>query len=96
MLKRLYQLLENLLGGSIARMLTGAGLTLVSYAALSGVLLGALNAAAAAFGGFADALYQITMLSGIGHALSIIGAAMMTRIALNSAALGIKKAATTS
>jgi len=92
MLKRLYLLLENLLGSSVAKMLAGAGVSLVSYAALAGVVMGALNAAAAAVGGMPAALYQVAMMSGIGYAISIIGAAIMTRVALNSASLGFKKA----
>lgn len=86
-------LLKGLLGESVARMLTGAGLSVVSYAAILPIVMAALNAAAAAFRGInADAL-NLILLFGIGEAISAIGAAMLTRMAISSASVGLKKAA---
>ena len=85
-------LLAILLGTSIARMLTGAGLAIVTFAGLTPLVLGALNAAASSFNNLAAPLAQVMLISGFGVAFSSIGSAIMVRVAIKSAAAGIKKA----
>lgn len=91
MLRWIKELLRNLVGDSIATALMGGGLALVSFAALSAVLIGALNQAASAFAGIGGDVLNILLLGGLGEVLSIIGSAMLTRVAITSAGLGIRK-----
>lgn len=93
MFKALYALLKNLLGESFARVLSGAGLSLVSYAALTPLILAALNAAASAIAGVGGDILQLVALSGLSEALSAIGSAIMTRTAIAAASTGIKRSA---
>ncbi len=91
--KLLYLILGNIVGTGIARLLTGAGLSLVTFAALTPLVLSMLNAGANAFSGIASATLNIMLLSGLGVALSAIGSGILTRVAIVAAAVGIKKAA---
>lgn len=86
-------LLRNLFGDSVARVLGGAGISIVTGAILMPLVSGALNSAAAAIAGIGGDMLQVMLLGGIGEILSITGAAMMTRMALASTKLGLKKAA---
>jgi hypothetical protein len=92
MLSWLKALLRNLVGDSIATALLGGGLALVSYGALSVLLTGALDSAADAVGLPGDML-NILLLGGLGQILSILGSAMLTRLAITSASLGIRRRA---
>jgi len=91
MFKALFNLLSKLLGNSAARVLSGAGLSLASYAALSTATLAALNAVSAAFSNVSADVANLVLLFGVGQAISIIGAAMLTRVALQSVTLGITR-----
>lgn len=93
MIGALKLLLANLLGSFIARILTGAGLAVVSGAALIPLVTAALDAAAAGLGGMPGDMLAICNMGGIGEAMSIIGSAMLTRTAINAGKLGLKKAA---
>lgn len=93
MLKYLSQLLKNLLGDSLARVLGGAGLSLVSMAALVPLVTTALNAAASAVGGIGGDVLNVILLFGFGEAMSVMGAAMLTRMSIQAASVGLKKAA---
>jgi hypothetical protein len=93
MLSWLKALLRNLVGDSIATALLGGGLALVSYGALSVLLTGALDSAADAFGGLPGDMLNILLLGGLGQILSILGSAMLTRLAITSASLGIRRRA---
>lgn len=93
MLKSLYLLLSDLLGNSFARILSGAGLSMVSFAGITAVVTTALNLVVTYVQGLTGAVAQIVLLLGTGHALSIIGAALLTRAAMSSAGIGFKKAA---
>lgn len=93
MIAALKLLLANLLGNLVARVLTGAGLAIVTGAALIPVMTGALDAAAAAIGGMPGALLNLVGMAGFGEGMSIIGAAMLTRTAINAGRIGLKKAA---
>jgi hypothetical protein len=92
--KTLRQLLENLFGDGIARMLEGVGLSLVTTAVLLPLIVGALNLAASAFSGMGADILAIVALSGIGEALSIVGSAILTRFAMGSASVGLRKKTT--
>ena len=87
-------LLKNLFGESIARALGGAGLSLATAALLLPAITTGLNLAASAVGGMTGNILNVALLFGFGEAMTIVGTAMLTRVALNSGKLGLKKAAT--
>lgn len=93
MFGRLAALLAGLFGNSLARILTGAGLSLASYAALSTAISVMLNTLVASFSNLSTDLANMVLLMGVGQAISIIGAAMLTRAGLAAASLGLKRAA---
>jgi len=72
-------------------MLTGAGLGLVTFAALTPLVLSALNAAAQKFNGIPSSILQIMLMSGFGVALSAVGSGIVTRLAIEAARVAIKK-----
>lgn len=80
-----------LLGEAGARILTGGGLALASYAALSTVVTAMLNQAVSAFANLPANIAGAVLASGCGEALSIVGAAMLTRVALQSSMLGLTR-----
>lgn len=84
-------LLASLLGTAGSRILTGLGLGLVTYAALTPLVLSALNAMRSMTGGMTSSVLQVVLLSGIGEALSMIGAAIMTRTAIDAGRVAIRK-----
>jgi hypothetical protein len=85
-------LLKNLFGDGVARLLGGAGLTLVTGAVMLPMVTTALNTAAHSIGGIGGGLLDVVLLLGIGEAMSIIGSAMLTRLAMNSTRVGLKRA----
>lgn len=85
-------LLRNLFGDSVARVLGGAGISVVTGAVLMPLVITALNAASSAVAGIGGDILQVMLLAGVGECMSIIGSAMLTRMALNSTRLGLKKA----
>lgn len=84
-------LLASLLGTAGARILSGLGLGLVTYAAMTPVILSALNLARGLTSGITSSILQLVLLSGIGEALSMIGAAMMTRAAIDAGRVALAK-----
>jgi len=87
----LYGLLAWAMGSAVARILLGAGLGLGTYAVLSTILndlLADLVAEISLLGAAAQILY----LAGIGEALSIVGGAMVARVALGSAKVFVTRA----
>lgn len=95
MLKWLAMLLKNLLGETVARVLGGAGLSLVTGAVALPLVSGALNLAASSIGGITADVLNVALLFGFGEVMSIMGTAMLTRTMLTSTRVGIKKAAGT-
>lgn len=83
-------LLKTLFGDSIARALGGAGISVVSAAIILPAITAALNAAAGMMGGAGDIL-NVALLFGLGECMSITGSAMLTRLAMNSGKLGLRK-----
>lgn len=84
MLRNLFSFLEKLLGNSAARFLFGGGFALASYAAITTAVTGALNATQGYIGGMGGDLLKIVLLAGVSDALTLIGAALLTRAAWNS------------
>ena len=93
MISALKLLLGSLLGNFIARILTGAGLTIVTGAVLVPVVTTALDAAASTLGGVPGDILGVVNLGGLGECMSIIGSAMLTRTTINAGRVGLKKAA---
>lgn len=85
-------LLKNLFGDSVARVLGGAGLSLATAAALIPLLTTAMNAAAGAIGGIPADVLNVALLAGFGEALSIVGSAMLTRVGMQAASVGVRRA----
>ncbi|QSQ40420.1 DUF2523 domain-containing protein [Xanthomonas translucens pv. undulosa] len=85
-------LLQSLFGDALARILSGAGLSVISYAAITPVVLGALNLVATRINGLAADVASLALMSGTGEAMTIVGSAIMARMAINAAGAGIGKA----
>jgi hypothetical protein len=88
-LKALYRILERLLGGSIARALTGAGLGVVNFAAIAAAVTVALNLVVSKVSGMPADIANGLLIFGFGEAMSIIGASILTRVAMESAGIVI-------
>lgn len=86
-------LLQSLFGDALARILSGAGLSVISYAAITPVVLAALNLVATRINGLLADAASLALMSGTGEAMSIVGSAIMARMAINAAGAGIGKAA---
>ncbi|KAB7768912.1 DUF2523 family protein [Xanthomonas sp. LMG 12461] len=86
-------LLQSLFGDALARILSGAGLSVISYAAITPVVLGALNLVASRVNGLPATVASLALMSGTGEAMTIVGSAIMARMAINAAGSGIGKAA---
>lgn len=84
-------LLAGLIGTAGARILTGLGLGLTTYAVLTPMVLLALNTAKAMTSGITSSILQIMLLSGIGEAITMIGAAIMTKTAIDAGRVAIRK-----
>lgn len=93
MLSRIFTWLAAYFGASIARVLTGAGLGIATFAGLSAVVLTALNLIVSYFAGLPVALAQVVLLGGFATVLNMLGGAILTRLALTSGALSIRKVA---
>lgn len=89
----LYGLVAWAMSGAVARLMVGAGLSLVVFSGLALGVEALLGQAATGFGGMPGDIVQIAKLSGVGVALSIIGSALLSRVALMTAAnvLGVSK-----
>lgn len=94
MLSLLGNLLVWAMSSFLARVLLGAGLTLVTAAGLSILLTSALDQAVTALSGLPEAALKLALLGGAPEFFSIIGSALLTRAAYQSAqtVLGVKSA----
>lgn len=84
-------LLASLLGTAGARILTGLGLGLTTFAVLTPAILLALNTARAMTAGITSSVLQLVLISGLGEAVSAIGAAMLTRAAIDAGRVALTK-----
>lgn len=81
----------KLIGRSGATMLIGSGLSLASYAAIATATTAMLSQAVGFFSGLPSVCLSLVLLCGAGQALSLIGAALLTRAAIQAANLGLTK-----
>jgi len=84
--------LSVLASSLVARLLVGAGMTLVSAVWIGGAVETALQYVSDAWGGMPGAVVQLLALGGVGQALSIVGAALVGRAALVAAQTFVKVA----
>lgn len=91
----LLSVLKWAMGGLIARMLVGAGLTLVGYVSFVPLVMTGLNQLNSALGGLPADMLQVLLLGGLGEVLSIIGSAMLTRVSLLAGLAGLARVAST-
>jgi len=90
-MRSLFSFFRRLFGSGIATFLTGAGLSVASYTAIAAACTAALSAAVTSFDGLGSDVANIVLLCGVGQSISIIGAAMLTRAAIQSANVGVTK-----
>lgn len=83
-----------LLANSLARILTGATLTLVTATWVGGYVNSLLSSLANQWSGVSADTLAFLAYSGVGNYLSIVGSAIVARVAITAAAgvLGIGKA----
>ncbi|HHW4679770.1 MAG TPA: DUF2523 domain-containing protein [Xylella sp.] len=80
-----------LFGHAVARVLVGAGLALVTTASLVPLVTSALNLVVSNMSGIPADLLNVVLLMGFGQALSIIGSAILTRLALQALYVSVVK-----
>lgn len=85
MFKALFKLLENFSKGGINSWLVHSGLTVVVFSGLDILITEGLDYAAGAFAGLPSAAMQLALLSGVSEFFSIVGGALLTRVALVTA-----------
>lgn len=85
--------LTQLLGNSLARVLTGAGLGLATGAALLPLVKSALNLVVSHWGGIAGDVSSVLLLAGAGESITIIGSAIVTKVGIDAAKVAVQKAA---
>lgn len=94
MFKALFKILENFAKGGINSWMIHAGLTVVVFSGLDILITEGLDYAVSALSGLPSAALQLALLAGIGQFFSIVGGALLTRVALvtamNSVGLGYK------
>lgn len=84
-------LLQSLFGDAIARLLSGAGMSVLSFAAILPIVTAALNLCASHIGGLPSDVASLLLLSGAGECVSIVGSAALTRVTINAAQVGLTK-----
>jgi len=85
MIQLFYSLVAWALSGTIARLLVGAGLTLVVFAGIDTAVEALLGQVSTSLGGLPGAAVDLMLLSGVGTGVSILGSAVLTRIGLTMA-----------
>ena len=85
--------LVQLLGNSLARVLTGAGLGLATGAALLPLVKFALNLITQKWSGIAADLANVMLLAGAGEAITMIGSAIVTKVVIDAGKVAVQKAA---
>lgn len=77
----LYTISAWLVGSLVARVLSGAGLVLLTAAWIGTEVNELLNLAGTYIGGVAAPILQLMGLGGVGQGLAIVGSAMLGRVA---------------
>lgn len=85
----LARILQLVLGGLLARVVIGGGMTILSYAGISVVMEAALGEVVGMIGQLPSAVLNMALLFGLGDALNYIGSAFLTVIAWKSLGLGV-------
>lgn len=85
--------LVQLLGNSLARVLTGAGLGLATGAAPLPLVKGALNLITQKWSGIAADLANVMLMAGAGEAITMIGSAIVTKVVIDAGKVAVQKAA---
>lgn len=90
----MFEALEWFAKGGIPAFLSSAGLSMVVFAGLDLAVESAMESVLDELNGLPSDLLQLALLMGIGEAISIIGSAILTRVALLQASnvLGLGKA----
>lgn len=83
------KLLSLVLGGLLARVLVGAGMTVLTYAGISVAVSALLDELIVHMTELPSAVLNIALLFGVGDAINIIGSAMLTVLAWKSLGLGV-------
>jgi len=77
-------------GNFLARVLVGAGLSVVTFSVLTTLLDDALSFVTSNLGVLGSAL-QVLSIAGVGTGLSIIGSAMVARVAIDATSFTLRK-----
>ncbi|MBN7134759.1 hypothetical protein A7A76_08505 [Lysobacter enzymogenes] len=84
-------LLASLLGTAAARVLTGVGVGLVTYAALTPLINSGLTIVRNMAAGITGSVLQICLLAGLGDCISMLGSALLTRAAISAGRVAMAK-----
>lgn len=85
----LTKVLSLVLGGLLARVIVGAGMTILTYAGITVAVQGLLDELVQHMTELPAAVLNIALLFGVGEAINIIGSAMLTVLAWKSLGLGV-------
>lgn len=93
MFAMLFKLVEWFAKGGVAAFFIQAGLTVVAFSGLDVLITAALDYGVDSLNGLPSAALQLALLAGVSEFFSIVGGALLTRIALVTAmnGLGLKK-----
>lgn len=89
----LFSLAKWIVGGLIARMIIGAGMTVVSYIAFIPIVQFGLDQVSDAMGGMAGDMLNVLLLGGVGEVLSIVGSGLLTRVSMVAGLAGLARMA---
>jgi|GEM_PF-2322250 hypothetical protein len=83
----LYGILSWAMSGFLANILVGAGISVLVFTGFSPMIESFLNDAISQLNGLPQIAIQFFLLSGAGDALSMMGSALLTRVAMDAAAI---------
>jgi len=72
------------LGSAVAKLLIGAGITLLTAGGVYSIVQAALDGLATYFGGLPGGALQFVILTGVPQGLSLIGSAILTRTLMSA------------
>jgi len=83
----IYSVLQHWTQGGVAGLLSGAGMGLVVFAGMAVMVEEFLDMATGMIGGLPSDILSIVLLAGLDTGLSMIGSAVLTRLAFKQAAV---------
>lgn len=88
----LVSIITWILGSAVAKMLVGAGLTLLTAGGIYSIVQVALDGLVSYFSGLPSNILSFVILSGVPAGMSLIGSAILTRLTLQAGSriVGIK------